>query len=120
MIVITGRAHCFHEYIYIMFEHYIYIYIYIGKLLKKTYIYIYIYIKSYLKLLLYIERYNHLHRLNPFHKEGIRFFKNSCNGEMGNFAKNGGGGGSQEWDGWFCNRGMGNFQSLFSFSRLRI
>ena len=53
-------------------------------------IYIYIYINSYLKLLPYIGRYNHLHRPNPFHKEGIRFFKNRCNGEMGNFAKNGG------------------------------
>ena len=51
---------------------------------------LYIYINSYLKLLFYIERYNHLHSPNPFHKEGTRFFKNSCNGEMGNLLKMGG------------------------------
>ena len=43
IVVITGRAHCFHDYIYI----YIYIFIYI-------YIYIYIYINIYIYIYTYI------------------------------------------------------------------
>ena len=39
---------------------------------------------------------------------------------MGNFAKNERGEAEMGGKGWFCNRGMGNFQSLFSFSRLGI
>ena len=56
------------------------------------YIYIYIYIyHSYLKLLLYIERYNHLHRLNPFTKGPPDFSKIAVMGRWKILLKMGGG-----------------------------